>query len=378
MKLGWLCAEKATAVSLGCAGLMLGDPGLMAGSAVAGAGLVGLWSKARCAEGVNSEKLLADARARLVKDFSSWAEGRAFAEADVIAADKAMERHLADCVPPVDELAKTTFHAEEFPAHAAHLVVERLAEKNPIFSATHPSRSPVAREFALLVMHSALAMAKEQPAFLQRLTQEITLLLPGYAVRIEDAVKAADAGSQARDAEMQALLGISISHTTAIINILQSANVAIHREKPKIPDENGKSIARILQIPKKLTDAILAKKVEKLYKKILDAQNGNRPKTFIRSSLALRKLVDDRNLHGIRLSAKFAQNEACYRLQQNDWESAHRIWSEASLKMWPFSKEESSKIREYAAQELLKFDEKNPGRPLEAAIELLRPLVIST
>ncbi len=206
MKLDWLCAEKATAVSLGCAGLMLADGGLMAGGAIAGAGLLGLWNNARRADGVSSKKVLAEARAALLADYAGWAEGRDLLEADLIAADQAMARHLLDCVPPVAELARTTFHAEEFPAHAALLVVDGLADKNPIFSATHSSRSPAAREFALLVMKSALTKAKEQLPFLQRLTQEIVLLLPQYLVRIESAVKAADVGSQQRDAAMEAML----------------------------------------------------------------------------------------------------------------------------------------------------------------------------
>lgn len=206
MKFDWLCAEKATAVSLGCAGLMLADGGLMAGGAIAGAGLLGLWNKARRADGVNSEKLLADARAALLADYASWAEGRDLLEADLKAADHAMDRHLLDCVPPVAELAKTTFNDEAFPAYAAQLVVDRLADRNVIFSETHSSRSPVAREFALLVMTSALTRAKEQPAFLQRLTQEIVLLLPQHLVRIEGAVKAADEGSQQRDAAMEKML----------------------------------------------------------------------------------------------------------------------------------------------------------------------------
>jgi tetratricopeptide (TPR) repeat protein len=206
MKLDWLCAEKATAVSLGCAGLMLADGGLIAGGTIAGAGLLGLWNKARRADGVNSEKLLADARAALLADYANWAEGRDLAEADLIAADKAMERHLFDCVPQVADLARTTFHNEEFPAHAALLVVDRLADKNPIFSDTHSSRSPVARELALLVMQSALTKAKEQPAFLQRLEGEVVLLLPKYLVAIKDAVTAADEGSQQRDAAMEAML----------------------------------------------------------------------------------------------------------------------------------------------------------------------------
>ena len=206
MKLDWLCAEKATAVSLGCAGLMLADGGLIAGGAIAGAGLLGLWNNARRADGVNSKKVLAEARAALLADYASWAEGRDLLEADLIAADEAMERHLLDCVPPVAELARTTFHTDEFPTHAALLVADRLADKNPIFSETHSSRSPVAREFALLVMKSALNKAKEQPPFLQRLTQEIVLLLPQYLVRIESAVKAADEGSQQRDAATKAML----------------------------------------------------------------------------------------------------------------------------------------------------------------------------
>ncbi|MFM7403320.1 MAG: hypothetical protein ACKO1N_04330 [Erythrobacter sp.] len=255
MKLGWLCAEKATAVSLGCAGLMLADGGLITGGVIASAGLLGLWSKACRADGVNSEKLLADARARLLKDFSGWAEGRDLVEADVIAADKAMERHLADCVPPPAELAKTTFDSEEFPSHAAHLVVERLAEKNPIFYATHPSRSPAAREFALLVMHSALTMAKEQPEFLQRLTQEIVLLVPQHLVRIAakvDDIGAAQVEESARSAaadarhdnKLDAILA-ALAGETAPAGVPPETVMAIARRVAPQTDDVDAAVAQI-------------------------------------------------------------------------------------------------------------------------------------
>lgn len=204
MKLGWLCAEKVTALSLGIAGLMLGDVGLMGGGVVAVSGLIDGWKTSRRDSGLNSNQVLSKARKDLLNDYASWAEGRELLDADLIAADHAMADNLLDCVLPVADLAAAAFSVETFPTHVARLVVDRLAEKNPIFSDTHPARAPAAREFALTVMNLAVTRAKDQPAFLQRLTQEVGLLVPQHLVQIESEIRAIDKGSQKRDGEVLA------------------------------------------------------------------------------------------------------------------------------------------------------------------------------
>ncbi len=134
MELGWECSEKLAALSLGCVGLAIGDPGLMAGSAISGVGLLAAWRQARACKGFESEQLLAKVRKEVREGFEVWSRGREFDEADVRAADLAMAEHLIDCVPDATELAKMAFENEDFPPNVARLVVDRLSQRNPIFA----------------------------------------------------------------------------------------------------------------------------------------------------------------------------------------------------------------------------------------------------
>lgn len=381
MKLDWLCAEKATAVSLGCAGLMLADGGLMAGGAIAGAGLLGLWNKARRADGVNSEKLLADARAALLADYASWAEGRDLLEADLKAADHAMDRHLFDCVPPVAELAQTMFTDEAFPAHAARLVVDRLADRNVIFSETHGSRSPVAREFALLVMTSALTMAKEQPAFLQRLTQEIVLLLPQHLVRIESAVKTADEGSQQRDA---ALIAQVARLQATLENRFQLPGTVLRdtimQELTLRPGLNDGEVAEALQSycaeHKRLEQRLTHLEVfdNRIAALKADAEAALKVWDHIRVAelyAEMRAITDERNCDGARRAAEFAKGETEALMMTRDWQAALMVWQDAAAKLHPYDAAAADAMRETAGRELLEHGKLYPGGAIAAAVEML-------
>jgi hypothetical protein len=213
--MSWVCEEKLAAVAMGCVGLATLDPDKVVGGAVAGAGLLKLWGAAREQDGVASAALLARVRKRVGKGFADWAAGHPGAEADIRAADKAMAQHLADCVPPVAELAKTTYDEEDFPAYAARLIVDRLAERNPIFSETSDIRVPAAREFALAVVTGALTEAKSVEPFMVRLTQEVVLLIPQHLQRIERTVEAGFAKVDADNARQTELIAYLVEREQA-------------------------------------------------------------------------------------------------------------------------------------------------------------------
>jgi tetratricopeptide (TPR) repeat protein len=371
----WVCEEKLAAVAMGCVGLATLDPDKVVGGAVAGAGLLKLWGAAREQNGVGSEALLARVRKRVGKGFADWAAGHPGAEADILAADKAMAKHLADCVPPVAELAKTTYDEEDFPAYAARLIVERLATRNAIFSETSDIRVPAAREFALAVVTGALTEAKSVEPFMVRLTQEVVLLIPQHLQRIERTVEAGFAAQDAQFAELKAMLssqlGIPIEVLGREIAAILELNPATSqaelyddlRDYKRKHDDLAAQLDAVLVIDNRIA-ALKADAEAALAAYDHDAAD--------RIFGEMRAVEDERIAEGMRRSADYANGQAQARMLKRDWQGAADVWMEAARKLAVFEPEAAGYLHNTAGIALNEFGEKFAGAATNAAIAAFR------
>ncbi|MCL9998892.1 MAG: tetratricopeptide repeat protein [Erythrobacter sp.] len=373
--MSWVCEEKLAAVALGCVGLATLDPEKVVGGAVAATGLMRLWGAAREQDGVGSDALLARVRKRVGKGFKQWTAGNPGAEADIRAADNAMAQHLAECVPPVAELAKTTYDDEDFPAYAARLIVDRLAARNPIFSETSDIRVPAAREFALAVVTGALTEAKSVEPFMLRLTQEVVLLIPQHLQRIERTVEAGFASQDAQFAELKAMLssqlGIPIEVLGREITAILELNPATSQAElyDDLRDYKRKHDALAAQL-----DAVLVadNRIAALKADAEAALAAYDHDAADRIFGEMRAVEDERIAAGMRRSAEYAVGQAQARMLKRDWQGAAEVWMDAGHKLALFDAEAGGDLLNAAGKALTDFGEKFAGGAMEAAIAAYR------
>lgn len=375
MQTEWTCGEKLTAVAAGCVGLAIADPGTIAGGAIAGAGLLSLWGKAKLKDGVGSGALLDRVRKRVGAGFEAWAAGHPGAEADIRAADAAMAKHLADCVPPIADLAKTTYDDEDFPTYAAHLIVERLAEKNAMFSTTSDIRVPAAREFALAVVQGALTEAKSVEPFMLRLSQEVVLLIPQHLQRIERKVEAGFAAQDAQFAELKAMLssqlGIPIEvlgrEIAAILELNPATSYAelcddLRGYKQK-HDDLAAQLDRVLVVDNRIA-ALKADAEDALAAYDHDAAD--------RIFGEMRAVEDERIAAGMKRSAEYADGQAQARMLKRNWRGAAEVWMDAGRKLAVFDAAAAGILHHKAGRLLFEFGDNVDGEALDAAITAYR------
>ncbi|MBA4042146.1 MAG: hypothetical protein C0474_10210, partial [Sphingobium sp.] len=184
--------EPLTAVgcALGAASMSALDGGLTAGALVGGAALIARYREECTKHGLDSAALIDKMRLAVLKDWDRADQTQA--ERDAIAlAVNAMGDHIADCLPKRQELAATALKGSKvYPAEAAVLVVDRLAEHNAdcqaLFAAPPPDEEPsVARRFALDVVERAMRVAKDDPAYAPLLTLDLVIEVAAGVGRLE-------------------------------------------------------------------------------------------------------------------------------------------------------------------------------------------------
>lgn len=197
MAFDWTCADKLAALSLGCVGIAIGDPGTMVGAAVGGVGLIGAWNAARQKFGLESDRHLQRTRKTVLAGCEDWARAEGMAMADIKAADAALDKHLADCIPDFATLAALAKNRDRYPKAAAEHVVTNLAAKDGLFRKDAGQFSQAAADFALEVVTRALTDALEQEQYAAKLrTQMMVEMLHQI-----DALQDAQAQEAARSAE---------------------------------------------------------------------------------------------------------------------------------------------------------------------------------
>lgn len=214
--LDWNCAEKLAALSLGCVGIALGDPGTIVGGIVSGVGIVGAFRAAKAKFGMESDRHLKRTREEVLAGFEAWARDQGITEADLRAADLALDRHLAECIPDLSTLAQLAYNRERYPAAAAEHVVAELAKREGLFREGAPQFVPLAREFALRVVERALVDAMQQEQYAARLRTEMLAQLSQALSRVEGKVDAEAARSASADARHDDKLDALVAEVKAM------------------------------------------------------------------------------------------------------------------------------------------------------------------
>jgi hypothetical protein len=152
------CIEPLAAITFGLGVCVAGRPveGI-AGALIGGAQLLAAFGKARQTHGLESDKVLAQTRAILFKEYDRV--GVDSETLDVVTlADAAMARHLSNCMLTREELGASVVHIDRYPEVASRLIVDRLATFDQMFSSDSSAGGvTLAREFALKVVQDSLA-----------------------------------------------------------------------------------------------------------------------------------------------------------------------------------------------------------------------------
>jgi len=216
--LDWKCADKLTAIALGCAGIVIGHPGMIAGGAVGAAGLLGAWRAAKTRHGLESNTLLARVRKTVLADCEVWARAEGMAEADLKAADLALERHLADCIPDLATLAGLARHRARYSQAVAGHIVAELAKRDGLFNKDASQFSQHAHDLALQVVDRALADAMLNEDYAAKLRTAMMVETLSGLREVQDTVEAADARGAAADSQH----GAKLDAILAVFNTQQT------------------------------------------------------------------------------------------------------------------------------------------------------------
>jgi hypothetical protein len=169
------CIERSVALAATCGWLAFGGGAeAIAGVAIGGAGLAALVSNSVRRHGPESEAALKSIRKRILKDLHAHATAERWDNrADLEAADAAMERALTGCFLDRQALAASARHKEGFPMEATRLILKILAEREP--GTFGPSGSQAARDYAGLVIRTALDAAIENEQYFKNLQPHLLM-----------------------------------------------------------------------------------------------------------------------------------------------------------------------------------------------------------
>lgn len=156
------CLEPVTAMACGLAAASMHalDGGLAAGMVIGGAGLIARFRENGRKAGVDEAALLAKMQKQVLREWD--ARNPTQEEIDrVVEAEAAMTTLLPEVMLTREELTRSAGQSatERYPKFAARLVVDRLKDRDPRFANADPM--PIEREFALLVIETALKTAME-------------------------------------------------------------------------------------------------------------------------------------------------------------------------------------------------------------------------
>lgn len=212
--------EPLTAIGCAVAAVSVGalDPGLAAGAAIGGAGLLARFREGCAKHGLESAHLIEKMRVAVMSDWDRADQSQA--ERDAIAlASNAIGEHIAACLPTREALAAVASDgSRDFPGATAALVVDRLAACNAecmalFAAAVPPAPEATARRFALDVVQRAVRLAKDDPDYAPLLTLDIVIGMAGGVGRIEDKVEVllarVGAIEQARNITDEALIALA-------------------------------------------------------------------------------------------------------------------------------------------------------------------------
>ena len=270
MSLKWSSLELLAAIGCGWAAYAIGvlDGGIVVGGIVGGAKLVGAFSEARQKHGLQSSRHMARQRAAILRAWEFRGKEDWIFEADLEAADYLMARDLAECIPPVSELGRTVVDREPYPARAAAMIVDRLAQRHEIFRKSGEiGASETARTFAPTVVEASLESALSNDSYARQLIPHMLIDIGQGVGQVRESVGHVhqDVGRvlSKQDAITERVQGISAGIKEV------SANIASLAESRNAGD---KTIDTLLSVIRSLQHGLEEAHVnEALYRKLLES-----------------------------------------------------------------------------------------------------------
>ncbi|MBX9815786.1 MAG: tetratricopeptide repeat protein [Sphingomonas sp.] len=237
--------EPLTAIgcALGACSIGALDGGLTAGAVIGGAALVARFREACAKHGFDSSQLIEKMRLAVMRDWDRADQPEEEREA-IARASNAIGVHIADCLPSREELAATALKGERvYPAAAAALVVDRLAERDAECAALFAVET-TARRFALAVVERALRLAKDDPDYAPLLTLDLVIEIAGGVGRIERAVERDAAINLDTNAMVQALFDKMRAEEQAR-SVTDEALIALARKIAAQVDDPAEALAAL-------------------------------------------------------------------------------------------------------------------------------------
>jgi hypothetical protein len=150
----WSSLEKVVAIAGSCVVAAMSsqsDPGTLVGGAMGAAGLIAFWHDRRSTRGPENVRRLRKIRRALLSDIEGRQEWASF--------DDRLGEALPKCLLDRDALARSAVSGAGFPWTATQVVLDALAERDPLFAAKGEEANPHARQFAQAVIERALELA---------------------------------------------------------------------------------------------------------------------------------------------------------------------------------------------------------------------------
>lgn len=192
------CAERVAGIGLGCLWLVGAGGGAEAGVAttVAVVGLAALVSDQVRKHGPESAKALKAIRRKIADDLETHGAAEGWERrADIHAADQALARALPSCFLERAALAASAVSTERFPVAATGLILDQLAKADVLFG---PNGPPAAREFAELVIKTALRAAIENKEYFSNLQPHLLMeMLHAQGLALKEISAIPDASARA-------------------------------------------------------------------------------------------------------------------------------------------------------------------------------------
>ena len=343
MGLKWKCIEPLTAIGCGWGAYAVGvlDGGLTAGAIVGGSALMRIWAEAKQKVGLDSEKVTKRQRKRIMAVWDARAGEDWLIEADLLAADERLAEHLAEAIPSHKELGLSIRDGKAYPAHAARMIVDRLAARPDcrIFSQEGEAGASVtARTFALEVVEASLEAALEIPEYAQKLH---TWFFVAINEGIGEANKKLDR-LEARVDEVLRLLQTSLGQLAIPDPVLRETIVY---ELSARPGSSDAELADAIRQFKAKHDRLRAQvgRIEAFDNEIasIKAEAAEALQAFDHGKAAglyaeARKKIDALSAERAKQGAEFAKAEAEALILENDWRSATAVWKDAAAKLKPY------------------------------------------
>ena len=320
--------ESVTAMT--CGVLTLGDP--VTTTAMGAAALFGVF-RAGCAKhGLDSEKLIAKTRKGVMAAFAEHRLGWA-ASADVKAADAYMATHLMAAMPSRTELGAAAVSVERYPETAAVMIVERLAAKNPIFG--EQGSAPLAREFALVVLRSALSAALEDADYVHLLGAHIAIATAQGVAVLQDGQAEDRARDLAFQDKMLALMFAQNAGTSLSEQAMRGAIARFIELRPEAAPSEIVDAVTEFEIGYRALLAQLAQfsahdnQIQSLKVAAEEALEAGDLETARARYGEARAAAKVKASESVRIEADLARADAAAALLALDWRAADKAWAEA-------------------------------------------------